>query len=126
MKNLGCFFHITWATKYRRKTFHDPDFGSAMLEIIENVFEYIEKDFEILVVDVDHVHILMKCNPNKPISPIINRLKSISAKRWNRLYHTTNEKVWQNGYSCATVSFSRYEDLENYLDHHNLMRQARG
>jgi len=126
MKNLGCFYHLTWATKYRQKMFSDIEFRESMMELIEGSFAYIGKTFEILVVDIDHVHILLECSPNKPISQTVNRIKSLSARRWNRLYNTPFSPVWQKGYSVSTVSFSRYEDLEKYLDHHNLKRKANG
>lgn len=117
MKDLGNYFHITFATKYRRKTFLN-----FQKKLIANCFYDTCKSYQIellmCVVEEDHVHILIEFVPKSSIAYIVNRIKSDSSRVFNRLYQKAGEKVWQNGFSCASVSLRKNGELQAYLHHH--------
>jgi putative transposase len=117
MKDLGCYYHITFATKYRRKSFLNYQKG-VVFNVLETTCQKHGVELHSCVVEEDHVHLLAKMPPNLQISYIVNRLKSDSARIYNRLYQKKGQKVWQVSYSVATVNFSNIQQLERYFAHH--------
>ena len=121
MKNNGIYIHLTFATKYREKTFLDNELKEIIAEIINKVCFYIQLSLIALAVDDDHVHILFEFDPSLKISGIVCRLKAISSKRWNALFDSKGCKLWQRSYAIESVSIKNKVNLINYLNHHNLV-----
>lgn len=117
MKDLGCFYHVTFATKYRRKSFLD-----YQKQVIAKQFDdTCKKNGATLVscvVEEDHVHLLFQIPATLPIPYLLNRIKSDSARVYNRHFQKLGQRVWQTSYSIATVSSLNFRQLQAYFTHH--------
>jgi len=73
----------------------------------------------------DHVHILFLLNPNHSIKDILQNIKGESSHWVNHDNLTKGKFSWQTGYSAFSVSESKVNDVEKYInnqkEHHKKM-----
>lgn len=78
--------HLIFVTKYRKQIF----FGNIDDDIKQYMFDICsEKGYEIIEMetDKDHIHILLKYQPNVPVSQIAKELKQYSTfQAWKYYY----------------------------------------
>jgi putative transposase len=64
---------------------------------------------------LDHVHILARIPPTKPISEVLNRVKAKSSKWLNAEKVKLSKFGWQDGYSAFSVSESQVSSVRRYI-----------
>ncbi len=64
----------------------------------------------------DHVHILIKIQPDLSVSEIVMKIKANSSKWIHETYPNLSDFAWQAGFSCFSVSESVKEDVIKYID----------
>ena len=73
------YYHLVFVVKYRRKVINNIVSGR-----LKEIFEYISPNYNIALQewnhDIDHIHILFKCQPNTELSKFINSYKSASSR----------------------------------------------
>jgi len=73
------YYHLVFVVKYRRKIIDD-----SISDRLKEIFEYIAPNYNISLQewnhDMDHVHILIKGQPNSELSKFINAYKSASSR----------------------------------------------
>ena len=101
----------------------DKGYGSCMLanpdmrEIVDNAMRFYDKDKYLLfafVVMPNHVHLLLSPLSDIPVTDVLGKIKSYTAKLINnRLKRTGN--VWQNG--CFDRIVRDADNFEQYMEY---------
>jgi putative transposase len=63
----------------------------------------------------DHVHLLVKLNPTKSVSEMLNRIKAKSSKWVNEENTRSRSFGWKDGYGAFSVSESQVESIRRYI-----------
>ena len=114
-------YHIVFATKYRAATIIKP--------IQERLYEYIggiirAKNGHLIQIGgmPDHIHILARLSPALAVADVIRDVKANSSKWLNEQTDMKQLFEWQKGYGAFTVSYSRIESVQRYIqnqeEHH--------
>jgi putative transposase len=114
-------YHLIFVCKYRKKLL------LKLSNDIEDIFCDISNgsDFDILKMktDADHIHLIIKSEPNISVSQIVRRLKQISTHRiWKKKYlylkrHFRKKKVfWSSGYFVCSIGNVSMKTVEKYIE----------
>ena len=91
------YYHLVLVIKYRRKVIDD-----VISSRLREIFEYIAPSYNITLQewnqDQDHVHILLKGQPNTEISKFINAYKSASSRLIKKEYPQIREQLWKENF----------------------------
>jgi putative transposase len=115
------WYHICWATKYRKKVFlyqYSKDFVKQLLCKIAK-----EYDMQIGIIEVlsNHVHLTLSAPPRIAPSHAVQILKSVSTKLLFQHYPWLKHKywggeIWVTGYFIRTVGpYLTKESIEDYI-----------
>jgi REP element-mobilizing transposase RayT len=63
----------------------------------------------------DHVHILTRLKPTKPLSELLNRIKAKASKWVNEKPRRVRKFGWQDGYAAFSVSQSQIPSVRRYI-----------
>jgi putative transposase len=84
--------------------------GAEVKLIFQEIAKQADFSFEVLEVDQDHLHCLVKSKPTLSPVAIVRRLKQASTKRlWDRheaewSHQSWKERTfWSDGYFCCTI-----------------------
>ena len=89
-------YHFVWIPKYRHKVFVEP-YRSSLKEILYKIgYDY---NIEIVELEIpkDHIHMVIKSEPKKCPSNIMQIIKSISARIFFKLYPEIKKKYFWGG-----------------------------
>ena len=88
------YYHLVLVTKYRRKVI-----DKTISQRLREIFDCIVVNYNITVIewndDQDHIHILLKAQPNSELSKFINAYKSASSRLIKKEYPEIREKLWK-------------------------------
>ncbi|WP_435274003.1 IS200/IS605 family transposase [Psychrobium sp. nBUS_13] len=113
-------YHFVWIPKYRHKIFSEP-FREAMKAIIQKIGYDYDIDIVELEIPPDHIHMVVKSEPKKSPSQIMQVVKSISARELFKLYPEIKKryfwggKLWTQSYFVETVGNATEEIIRQYL-----------
>lgn len=106
--------HIVFATKERRPFLH--------AEVRPRMFGYLRivaKDLNAAVLALngveDHVHVLVDLPARISLAEFMTKLKANSS-RWFRRQFPKDDFRWQRGYGAFSVSPSKLDDVQVYID----------
>ena len=87
-------YHLIICIKYRNKVIDD-----VISERLQQIFEYIAPNYHITLEewnhDVDHVHVLLRGQPNTEMSKFINAYKSASSRLIKKEYPEIRKSLWK-------------------------------
>ena len=87
-------YHLIMCIKYRNKVIDD-----VISERLQQIFEYIAPNYHITLEewnhDVDHVHVLLRGQPNTEMSKFINAYKSASSRLIKKEYPEIRKSLWK-------------------------------
>lgn len=110
-------FHIVWCTKYRAKLL-TPEIAADLLDICNNVAA--DYKFKIIAAktDVDHIHMLIDCQPTNFIPDIMHALKGKSSRILRQLHPELLEHkaLWNPSYFIRTVSDVDNKKVQEYIE----------
>lgn len=120
-------YHFIFSTKYRKNL--------LIGEISDKVKSYMQsisennKQWSIEVMEIDpskpnHIHILIKSNPNIAPYQIVHDLKQYSTymcwkennsymRKW---YWSGKHYLWTRGYFCSTIGDASIKTIYNYIE----------
>lgn len=112
-------YHIIFSTKYRKK---------CLTGIREDLFKYLkssEKDFkiELMEIDKDHIHFLIKAKPSESIAEIVKKLKQYSTyyiwknhrEYMKKYYWGVEHYLWTRGYFVSTIGEVSEKNILEYI-----------
>ena len=87
-------YHLIMCIKYRNKVIDD-----VISERLKQIFEYIAPNYHIILEewnhDVDHVHVLLRGQPNTEMSKFINAYKSASSRLIKKEFPEIRKSLWK-------------------------------
>ena len=116
-------YHIIFSTKYRTKCL--TDIREDILKSMKRAESMQNKwTIEIMEIDKDHIHLLIKATPTCLIKDIVTSLKQISTydlwkSNYNHLrkyYWSGKHYLWTRGYFCSTIGDLSEKTLKNYIE----------
>jgi putative transposase len=114
-------YHIVLVTKYRKKLL--IKYGNIIKSIIldisnKNKFSIITQE-----VDKDHIHILVKANPNLSPKSIVSIIKQVTTYKLYQLFKSElrdhfyyNNVFWSKGYFVSSVGDTNEEVIKRYIE----------
>ena len=113
-------YHFVWIPKYRHKVFIEP-YRSSLKEIIKKIgYDYNIEIVE-LEVPTDHVHMVVKSEPKRCPSKIMQIIKSLSARNFFKLYPDIKKKyfwggkLWTQSFFVETIGNANEEVIRKYV-----------
>ena len=114
--------HLIFVCKYRKHLL--VRYGDQIKQVLNDIA--VEKDFEIIKmeVDKDHVHLLVNYNPTQSILEIVRLLKQMLIFRiWrqnNNHSHLSKQfwkekTFWSDGYFACSIGNVSKETIEKYI-----------
>ena len=118
-------YHIVWCVKYRRRIL-SGQIEKDLFEILNNIAK--DNGFEILECnsDLDHIHLLVNCNPQIYIPNMLKALKGVSAHLLMKKYKEQlkdkllDEHLWNPSYYIATVSENTEDQIRQYIQNQKI------
>ncbi len=115
---FDCKYHVVFCPKYRKKVLKEP----ADIRLKELFLEKaIELRAEIVEMEImpDHVHLLIKCDPQFGIHRVVKHLKGYTSRVLRMEFrHLTSRlpSLWTNAYFVATVGTVQLDVIKKYIE----------
>lgn len=114
----SCKYHIVWCPKYRRKVLTE-EIQIRFKEIIKEIC--METNSELIEIEtmVDHIHILVECDPQFGISKLIRIMKGRTSRILRQEFKQLKTRLptlWTNSYFVSTVGGAPLEVIKKYIE----------
>ena len=107
--------HIIFSTK-DRLPFIDAKVEGELYRYLSSVFVACESPALKIGGTTNHVHILCRLSRARPLSDVIEKVKTSSSK-WIKMKGATYRKFfWQNGYAAFSIGQSGVSRLISYME----------
>ena len=112
-------YHLIMCIKYRNKVIDD-----VISERLQQIFEYIAPNYHIILEewnhDVDHVHVLLRGQPNTEISKFINAYKSASSRLIKKEFPEIRKSLWKEmfwsqSYCLISTGGATVDSIKQYI-----------
>lgn len=113
----NCQYHVIWCVKYRRKVLTDA-VEIRLKEILSQVAVDVRCEIEEMETDVDHIHLLISCDPQFGIHQVVKRMKGRSSKLLRDEFPFLKSRIpslWTNSYFVATVGGAPLAVIKQYI-----------
>jgi len=115
--------HLEWCPKYRFEAMRSPYISEEMKQILLQIAEEKHIVVHKIVVDSDHVHIIVSIPLWMSVSLALQYLKGISAYKIFRLHPNFRMRYrkgsfWSPGHFSRSVSNVTQSAVEHYIDKH--------
>jgi len=108
-------YHIVYSTKGRRRALK-PDVRARLFPYIGGIARNAGGSAVSVGGVEDHVHMLVRIDPDVAVSNFLSKLKSNSSRWIAQEFPAIAWFGWQSGYACFTVSESRAHDVMTYIE----------
>lgn len=114
------YYHLILVIKYRRKVI-DDNISNRLKEIFEYIAPNYNIDLQEWNHDNDHVHILLKAQPNSELSKFINAYKSASSRLIKKEYPIIKKSLWKEyfwsrSFCLLTTGGAPIEIVKRYIE----------
>jgi putative transposase len=115
------FVHLVWTTKLRKPLLF-PEVEAILYPFMEQ--QFIAQGCMVYALNgcVDHVHVLIKLNPNKALADVVKQVKGSSSHYVNQQSIIKQRFLWQTGYAAFSTSRSILKAVTRYIqnqkEHH--------
>jgi REP-associated tyrosine transposase len=111
----NCYYHLVWATKYRR-----PLLNAQITPFVYRAIEQksVELHSPILAMNSvnDHIHVAVCIAPSVSISTWIGHIKGLSAHSVNAVFANLESTFkWQEGYGVVTFGEKNLAYVQDYI-----------
>ena len=86
-------YHLVFPVKYRKKVFTN-EIEQTLKNVCEDMSVWYEIHFVEIWVDRDHVHFLIQSVPKFPVTDIVTKIKSITAKEVFQKHPELKKQLW--------------------------------
>ena len=119
----SCWYHLVFATKYRRKIFTDKTWPFFRRSFYETIKRHPDIKIKEINHDRDHVHLLVSIPPKMSVGDAVQILKGSTslvlrkAMRpfWDKVYKG-HSGIWSDGYFVSTTGINA-EVIQRYIQH---------
>lgn len=109
-----------WIPKYRHEVFVEP-YSETMKTIIRKIGYDYDFDIQELEIPEDHIHVVLRSEPNLAPSQVIQVIKRISTREFFGLYPEIRKryfwggKLWTRSYFVETIGNANEEKIRKYV-----------
>jgi putative transposase len=114
----SCKYHVVWCPKYRRKVLVE-----AVAELLQHIIRDVcsEHEAEVLRLDIqpDHVHLLVKCDPQFGIHRLVRLIKGRSSRLVRQAFPRLKTGIpilWTHSYFVSTVGGAPFRVMKQYIE----------
>jgi putative transposase len=113
-------YHFVWIPKYWHKVFSEPD-RKTFKGIIEKIGYDYDTGIVELEIPVDHLHLVVRGEPNRAPSEIMRVIKSISAREFAHRFPEIKQqyfwggKLWTQSYFVESIGNANEETIREYV-----------
>jgi putative transposase len=114
----SCKYHLVWCPKYRRKLLGE-DVAERLKQIIVEVCREHQADVLSLEIMLDHVHLLVECDPQFGIHRLVRLIKGRSSRLLRQEFPLLKRKLptlWTNSYFVSTVGGAPLERMKQSIE----------
>jgi putative transposase len=114
----SCKYHIVWCSKFRRPVLID-NVDSRLKTILQDVAAETRSELIEVQVMPDHVHLLVKVDPQFGIHRFVKRAKGRSSHLLRQEFPWLRSRLptlWTNSYFVATVGGSPLAVVKRYIE----------
>jgi len=114
-------YHIVFPVKYRRSVL-TPEVEKTLKEVCILIEEFYEMNFVEIGSDSNHIHFLVQGIPSMPVSVIVSKIKSITAREIFKKHPEIKKmlwggNLWTSGYYANTVGqYGNETMIRNYIE----------
>lgn len=113
VSNLNC--HLVFVTKYRRQRLTKEDI--AHLEIWSaDVLEAMGAELIELGGRKGHIHLLVSYPPQLSVSQMVNSLKGVTSRRYNKQHKSEGTPLWSPSYFVCSAGGVTLDTLKTYIE----------
>jgi putative transposase len=115
---FDCKYHIVFCPKYRRKVLVDSVETRLKALLLEKARE-IKTEIVEMEIMPDHVHLLIKCDPQYGIHKVVKQLKGYTSRILRDEFKRLKSRLpslWTNSYFVATVGTVQLDVIKKYIE----------
>lgn len=113
----NCQYHVVWCVKYRKKLLVG-EIETRLKQIVLEVAEELQAEIVEMETDQDHIHLLIRCDPQFGIHKIVKRMKGRSSRLLRaefKILRTRLPSLWTNSYFVSTVGDAPLAVIKQYI-----------
>jgi putative transposase len=114
----SCKYHVVFCPKYRRKVLVEA-MAQRLTHLIHEVCQDHEAEVSSLDVMLDHVHLLVECDPQFGIHRRVRLIKGRSSRLLRQEFPVLKRKLptlWANSYLVSTVGGAPLSVMKQYIE----------
>jgi len=115
---FDCKYHVVFCPKYRRKVLVEPVESRLKQLLIQKATE-IQTEIVEMEIMPDHVHLLIKCDPQYGIHKVVKQLKGHTSRVLRDEFRQLKSRLpslWTNSYFVATVGTVQLDVIKKYIE----------
>ncbi|TAN30138.1 MAG: IS200/IS605 family transposase [Actinomycetota bacterium] len=115
---FDCKYHVVFCPKYRRKVLITPIDTRLEALFVEKAAE-IQAEIVEMEIMPDHVHLLIKCDPQYGIHKVVKQLKGYTSKVLRDEFKSLKSRLpslWTNSYFVATIGTVQPDVIKKYIE----------
>ncbi|WP_419761081.1 IS200/IS605 family transposase [Brevibacillus brevis] len=115
---FDCKYHVVFCPKYRKKVLKEPVDIRLKELFLEKAVELRAEVVEMEIMP-DHVHLLIKCDPQFEIHRVVKHLKGYTSRVLRMEFRHLKSRLpslWTNSYFVATVGTVQLDVIKNYME----------
>ncbi|MCI0184620.1 IS200/IS605 family transposase [Sulfoacidibacillus ferrooxidans] len=115
---FDCKYHVVFCPKYRRKVLVEP-IDERLKALLSEKATYIQAEIVEMEIMPDHVHLLIKCDPQYGIHKVVKQLKGYTSKVLRDEFKSLKSRLpslWTNSYFVATVGTVQLDVIKKYIE----------
>lgn len=114
---FDCKYHVVFCPKYRKKVLQEPVDIRLKELFLEKAMELRAEIVEMEIMP-DHVHLLIKCDPQFGIHRVVKHLKGYTSRVLRMEFRHLKSRLpslWTNSYFVATVGTVQLDVINKYM-----------
>ncbi|WP_373419763.1 IS200/IS605 family transposase [Brevibacillus reuszeri] len=115
---FDCKYHVVFCPKYRKKVLTEPVDIRLKELFLEKAMELRAEIVEMEIMP-DHVHLLIKCDPQFGIHRVVKHLKGYTSRVMRMEFRHLKSRLpslWTNAYFVATVGTVQLDVIKKYIE----------
>jgi putative transposase len=112
-----CKYHVVFCPKYRRKVLIN-DVENRVKELFIEKSKELKSEIIEMEIMPDHVHLLIKCDPQFGIHKVVKHLKGYTSRILRQEFKHLKSRLpsmWTNSYFVATVGSISLDVVKQYI-----------
>ncbi|WP_374706065.1 IS200/IS605 family transposase [Brevibacillus reuszeri] len=115
---FDCKYHVVFCPKYRKKVLTEP-VDIRLKELFLEKAKELRAEIVEMEIMSDHVHLLIKCDPQFGIHRVVKHLKGYTSRVLRMEFRHLKSRLpslWTNAYFVATVGTVQLDVIKKYIE----------